>query len=139
MANKNVKWTVIFDDKRVINQSVVNAAGWPAGYIINDDSFWNDAKWNNIHAIQFIDDGNDHNDAVEQVPGPNNRNMTWAEANLGDFRSQFIDRWDAAHLAQLQADWDADNVYNSPDSQDQETEAEKISRLGARPTSYTSP
>ena len=139
MANKNVKWSVIFDDRRVINQSVINAQGWPTGYVINDDSFWNDSKWNDIHAIQFIDDGNDHNDAVEQVPAPNNRNMTWAEANLGDFRSQFIDRWDAAHLAQLQADWDADIVYKSPDFQDPETEAEKIARLGARPTSYTSP
>ena len=37
----------------------------------------------------------------------------------------------SAHLAQLQSDWDNDNL-------DGETSAEKIARLGARPTSYSS-
>jgi len=142
MANKNVKWTVVFDDKRIINQGVINAQGWPTGYLINDDSFWNDAKWNDIHAIQFIDDSNDHNDAVEQVPGPTAKNMTWAEANLGDFRSQFIDKWDVAHLAQLQSDWDEDviRVFDAEGNiTSEESEADQITRKGARPTSYTSP
>ena len=52
---------------------------------------------------------------------------TWEDANLGDF-SDFIDKWDAVHLSQLQANWDDDNV-------DDETEEDKIARLGARPTS----
>ena len=64
----NSKWTVIFDDKQIINQSIKNEDGWPQRYIIdNDDAFWSDAKWNNIHAIQFIYDDNDHNDCVEYV------------------------------------------------------------------------
>ena len=51
-------------------------------------------------------------------------------ANLGDF-SDFTSRWDSAHLAQLQSNWDNDN-------EEDETEADKIARLGSRPTSYTS-
>jgi len=125
MANKNVKWTVIFPDRRVTCQGVKNSNGYPTTYVIDNDSFWSDSKWNDINAIQFIDDGNDHNDCVEMIPGTFGRNKTWAEAALGDFRSQFIDKWDVAHLAQLQADWDAD----------ERPESEK----GSRPTSYTSP
>ena len=124
MANTNVKWTVVFVDKMVVCQSVKNAGGHATGYVIDDNSLWSDSKWNDINAIQFIDDGNDHNDCVEMIPGTFGRNKTWAEAALGDFRSQFIDKWDVAHLAQLQADWDADD----------RPESEK----GSRPTSYTS-
>ena len=40
-------------------------------------------------------------------------------------------------LVQLQADWDSDNLYNE-DGTSAETSEEKISRLGARPTSYSS-
>ena len=37
----NSKWTVIFDDKQIINQSIKNEDGWPQRYIIdNDDAFW---------------------------------------------------------------------------------------------------
>ena len=44
----------------------------------------------------------------------------------------FWDREDySTHLAKLQSDWDNDNIEG-------ESEADKISRLGARPTSYTS-
>ena len=114
-----------FVDKMVVCQSVKNAGGHATGYVIDDNSLWSDSKWNDINAIQFIDDGNDHNDCVEMIPGTFGRNKTWAEAALGDFRSQFIDKWDVAHLAQLQADWDAD----------ERPESEK----GSRPTSYTSP
>ncbi len=121
----NTKWTVIFADKKILNQSVLNDGGWATSYKIDDDSFWNDPKWQNINAIQFIDDDNDHNDCVEMVPGTLGRNQTWAEAALGDFRSQFITKWDVAHLAKLQANWD----------EDPRDESEK----GARPTSYTSP
>jgi hypothetical protein len=141
MANANVKWTVLFPEKRITCQGVKNPAGWPVTYKIDNDSFWSDSKWQDIHVIQFIDDSNDHNDCVEMVPGTFGRNKTWAESNLGDFRSQFIDKWDVAHLAQLQADWDADgeNLTDEAGNPISETEAEKISRIGARPTSYTSP
>tara|TARA_Y100000592_G_scaffold100824_1_gene183090 strand:- start:4439 stop:4825 length:387 start_codon:yes stop_codon:yes gene_type:complete len=122
-------WTVVFDDKIIINQTKKNADGHSIGYIINDDAFWNDSKWSNIWAIQYKDDNLDYNDTVEHRDGTPHK--TWNEANLGDFRSQFVDKWDVAHLAQIQADWDNDNVEG-------ESEAEKIARLGARPTSYSS-
>ena len=41
------------------------------------------------------------------------------------------DKWDAKHLSAIQSAWDANNV-------DGETSDEKIARLGARPTSYSS-
>ena len=44
---------------------------------------------------------------------------------------QFVEKWDASHLAELQSNWDDDNV-------DDETSDEKIARLGAKPTSYSS-
>jgi len=141
MANTNVKWTVIFPDKRVTCQGVKNSTGYPTTYVIDNDSFWSDSKWNDINAIQFIDDGNDHNDCVEMIPGTFGRNKTWAESALGDFRSQFIAKWDVAHLAQLQADWDADVIITTNDdgSETTESEADQITRKGSRPTSYTSP
>jgi hypothetical protein len=43
----------------------------------------------------------------------------------------FINKWDAAHLATLQSNWDNNNVEG-------ETSEQKIARLGARPTSYSS-
>ena len=55
---------------------------------------------------------------------------TWEDANLGDIQD-FISRWDSAHLNKLQTEWDVDNVEG-------ETESDKITRLGARPTSYSS-
>ena len=121
----NATWTVVFEDKLIIKQSG-DAAG---PYKIDNDSFWNDSKWSNIWAIQYVADNEDHNDTVEYRDST--PHATWTDANLGSFQSQFIDKWDAAHLAKLQADWDADNV-------DDETESEKITRLGARPTSYSS-
>ena len=118
----NATWTVVFDDKMIIKQSG-DAAG---PYVISDDDFWGLAKWSNIWAIQYgtfaPSDTVEHRD---QTP-----HCTWEDANLGDF-SDFTDRWDAAHLSKLQSDWDSDN-------EDGETEADKIARLGARPTSYSS-
>ena len=119
----NATWTVVFDDKMVIKQSG-DAAG--TSYVISDDDFWGLAKWNNIWAIQY--GTSNPSDTVEYRDAT--PHSTWEDANLGDFQD-FITRWDAAHLAQLQSDWDNDNV-------DDETEAAKISRLGARPTSYSS-
>jgi hypothetical protein len=61
---------------------------------------------------------------------------TYADANLGDI-SQFSNKWDAAHLAQLQADWDNDPGYINTGNLYAD-EAEKIADLGPRPTSYSS-
>ena len=123
----NADWTVVFDDKVIIKQT---GDGSGNAYTIEDqDSFWNDSKWSNIWAIQYKDDNHDYNDSVEYRD--TTPHATWTEANLGDFRSQFIDKWDVKHLAKLQSDWDENNVLD-------ETESEKLTRLGARPTSYSS-
>tara|TARA_E500000318_G_C3554366_1_gene210387 strand:- start:1131 stop:1511 length:381 start_codon:yes stop_codon:yes gene_type:complete len=123
----NANWTVVMDDKMIMNHGVKNENDQPTSYkILDDDAFWNQAKFSNIWAIQYgtsvSSDEVEHRDDTSHC--------SFAEANLGDF-SDFTSRWDSAHLAQLQSNWDNDNV-------DDETEAEKISRLGARPTSYSS-
>ena len=118
----NAIWTVIFEDKMIIKQSG-DAAG---PYIISDNDFWGLAKWNNIWAIQY--GTSNPNDTVEYRDDTPQSN--WEDANLGDFQD-FITRWDSAHLAKLQSDWDNDNV-------DDESESDKIARLGARPTTYSS-
>jgi hypothetical protein len=119
----NANWTIVFEDKMIIKQSG-DAAGTP--YIISDDSFWSDSKFSNIWAIQH---GNSTtSDEVEYRDST--PHSSFADANIGDI-NQFSSKWDSAHLAQLQSDWDNDNV-------DGETDAEKITRLGARPTSYSS-
>tara|TARA_X000000950_G_scaffold238581_1_gene290708 strand:+ start:1248 stop:1658 length:411 start_codon:yes stop_codon:yes gene_type:complete len=132
----NAQWTVIFDDKRVVKQSG-DAAG--TAYNIVDNDFWGLAKWNNIWAIQYgTANVNDQVEYRDETP-----HASWTDANLGDF-SDFISRWDSAHLAKLQADWDADvlEVYSGegPDAvlESTESEADQIARKGARPTSYSS-
>ena len=119
----NAQWTVVFDDKMVIKQSG-DAGG--TSYIIDDNDFWGLAKWNNIWAIQYgTSNPNDTVEYRDETP-----HSTWEAASLGDFQD-FITRWDSAHLAQLQSNWDDDNVEG-------ESEADKVARLGARPTSYSS-
>ena len=113
----NSNWTVIFDDKLIIKQTG-DAAG--TGYIFNEDPFWSDSKFSNIWAIQY--ETNPSTDEVEHRDAT--PHCTYADANLGDFQSQFIDKWDAAHLNRLQHDWDNDS----------REESEK----GPRPTSYSS-
>ena len=120
----NATWTVVFEDKIVIKQSG-DAAG--TAYTISDNDFWGLAKWDNIWAIQY--GTANPTDTVEYKDGTSH--SSWEDANLGDF-SDFITRWDAAHLAQLQSDWDNDNIVD-------ETADDKIARLGARPTSYSTP
>jgi hypothetical protein len=116
-------WTVIFDDKKVIKN---NGAEKGTGYQINDDTFWSQSKYSNIWAIQY---GN--TPATDEVEYRDTTpHSTFTDANLGNFQD-FITKWDSAHLVQLQSDWDNNNI-------DGETEAEKITRLGARPSSYTS-
>ena len=120
----NATWTVIMDDKMIVKQSGDGAGAYT---ITGEDSFWSDSKWSNIWAIQ-----NGTSPSSNEVEyRDETAHSSWTDASLGDFSSQFISKWDAAHLAQLQSDWDNDNV-------DGETESEKITRLGARPTSYSS-
>jgi len=118
MAAKG-NWTVVFEDKGIQKENGIR-------YIINDDAFWNQSKFSNIWAIQYgTSVTSDEVEYRDTTP-----HSSYADANLGDFQ-EFINRWDSAHLSKLQSDWDNDNV-------DGETEAEKIARLGARPTSYSS-
>ena len=121
----NATWTVVFDDKIVI-KNYNEGASEGIGYVINDDSFWSDSKFSNIWAIQY---GNSiTSDEVEYRD--TTPHSSFADANIGDI-SQFSSKWDSVHLIELQSGWDNDNV-------DGETDAEKITRLGARPTSYSS-
>lgn len=124
---KHGSWTVIFEDKMVIKKTGEFNTTNGRGYSIDDDTFWSQSKFDNIHAIQFTDDNVD-NDQVEYKD--DSANGSYDSNVLGNF-NEFITRWDTAHLAALQAEWDEDNVEG-------ETEAEKITRLGARPTSYSS-
>ena len=130
MAAKG-NWTIVFQDK-VIIKNFAEGASEGIGYKINDDAFWNDPKFSNIWAIQYgttnTSDEVEHKDTTPH--------SSFADANLGDI-SQFSNKWDSAHLSQLQFNWDNDNLYNE-DGSSAETEAEKITRLGARPTSYSS-
>ena len=129
----NATWTVVFEDKFIIKQTGSDAG---TGYTINDDAFWSESKFSNIWAIQYQNSViTDEVEYRDETP-----NSTYADANLGDFQ-QFIDLWNAANLAQLQSNWDNDNLrIEDPEGEDppvfrDETEAEKIARLGARPTS----
>ena len=129
MASKGT-WTVVFEDKAV-------QKGTGKQYVINDDAFWNQSKFSTVWAIQYgASNTSDEVEYRDETP-----HSSYADANLGDFQ-EFINRWDAAHLAQLQTDWD-DNTLSIEDPVGSETfrnetEAEKITRLGARPTSYSS-
>jgi len=131
----NGNWTIVFDDKIII-KNYAEGANEGIGYVIDDDSFWSDSKFSNIWAIQY---GNSIvSDEVEYRDQTSH--SSYAEANLGDI-SQFSNRWDSAHLAKLQSDWDNDNgdtIDADGNVTHTETESEKISRLGARPSSYSS-
>jgi hypothetical protein len=136
MATKS-NWTIVFEDKLII-KNYAEGASEGIGYVINDDSFWNDSKFSNIWAIQH---GNSiTSDEVEYRD--TTPHSSFADANIGDI-SQFSSKWDSEHLAKLQSDWDNDNNHTYDDSEppviiQEETNAEKITRLGARPTSYSS-
>ena len=119
----NANWTVVFDDKKVIKNT---GAEEGTAYVINDDSFWGQSKFSNIWAIQH--GTSNTSDEVEYNDG--SPHSAYDEAVLGPIQD-IINKWDAAHLAQLQSNWDNDNV-------DDETAEQKINRLGAKPTSYSS-
>ena len=127
----NANWTIVFEDKKVI-KNYAEGTDESIGYVISDDSFWSDSKFSNIWAIQH---GNSTtSDEVEYRDST--PHSSFADANIGDI-SQFSNKWDSAHLAQLQSNWDNDNAVDE-DGNSTETEVEKITRLGARPTSYSS-
>jgi len=118
----NATWTVVMEDKMITKQSGDGAGN---NYIIDDNAFWSQSDFSNIWAIQYgttpSSDEVEHRDTTPHA--------SWESKGISF--QQFIDKWDAAHLTKLQSDWDNDNVEG-------ETEAEKITRLGARPTSYSS-
>ena len=125
----SANWTIIFEDKLIIKQSG-DAAG--TSYDIPDDSFWSDSKFSNIWAIQHgTSITSDEVEYRDETP-----HSSYADANIGDI-NQFSSKWDSAHLAKLQSNWDSNNAVDE-DGNSTETEAEKIIRLGARPTSYSS-
>lgn len=126
----NANWTVIFEDKMVI-KNYAEGANEGIGYKINDDAFWATTAFQNIWAIQS--GTSNSSDEVEHRDGTSHCSL----ADEGIDMQQFIDRWDAAHLIKLQFDWD-DNNYDEEGNLISETEAEKIARIGARPTSYSS-
>lgn len=135
MPFKTPDWSVIVTDRFIVKRSGEFNFSNARGYKINDDAFWNQAKFSNIHAIQFTDDNTD-NDQVEYNDGT--PNSSYDASILGPF-SQFIEKWDAAHLVEdLQASWDKDGLINPGDSTDQWTYEEKVAALGPRPTSYSS-
>ena len=123
----NPTWVVVFDDKRVINHAVKNDDGHPIGHTIDDDAFWNQSNFSNLWAIQYgnakVEDQVEHRDSTPHA--------AYNSVTHGNF-NEFITRWDAAHLAELQAVWDENNETD-------ETAEQKINRLGARPTSFSSP
>ena len=130
----NGKWTVVFDDKIII-KNYDEGSGEGVSYKIDDNDFWGLAKWNNIWAIQYAT--SNPSDTVEYRD--TTPHSTWEDANLGDFQD-FITRWDSAHLAHLQKEWDSNNsgTGDSKETYVPETEEEKIARIGARPTEYSS-
>jgi hypothetical protein len=114
----NAQWTVVFEDKTIIKNHAEGASEG-VGYNIDDDAFWGQSKFSNIWAIQYgTSTTSDEVEYRDETP-----HSSYADANLGDI-SQFSSKWDSAHLAKLQSDWDADT----------RDESEK----GPRPTSYSS-
>ena len=127
----NANWTVVFEDKTVI-KNYAEGASEGVGYIIDDDTFWSQSKFSNIWAIQHgTSVSTDQVEYRDETP-----HSDYDSSVLGDI-SQFSDKWDNAHLIQLQYDWDNNNAGDEEGNLT-ETEAEKIARLGARPTSYSS-
>jgi len=127
-------WVAVFDDKRVINQSVKNDYGHAIAYTIDDDAFWNQSHFSNLWSIQYgtakVEDQVEYRDETPHT--------AFDAVTHGDF-NEFITRWDAAHLAHLQEEWDKNNSFTDTDPPVLETAEQKINRLGARPTSFTSP
>jgi hypothetical protein len=120
----NANWTIVFEDKMII-KNYAEGAGEGVGYKINEDAFWATTDFQNIWAIQS--GTSNSSDEVEH----RNDNPHCSLVDEGIDIQQFVTRWDAVHLTTLQTKWDNNDVEG-------ETSEEKISRLGARPTSYSS-
>ena len=111
------KWTIVFHDKCVIKNHAEGASRG-IGYVISDDAFWATTDFQNIWAIQSgTSNSSDEVEHRDETP-----HCSFADKGI-DIQ-QFADRWDAAHLSKLQANWDGDT----------RDESEK----GSRPTSYSS-
>ena len=111
------KWTIVFEDKCVI-KNFAEGASEGIGYVISDDAFWATTDFQNIWAIQAgTSNSSDEVEHRDETPH-------CSLADKGIDIQQFADRWDAAHLSKLQANWDGDT----------RDESEK----GSRPTSYSS-
>ena len=120
----NATWTVVFDDRKIKKNTGAEKDIYYK--LTDDDAFWNQSKFSNIWAIQYgTSNSSDEVEYRDETP-----HSSWADANLGDF-SDFITKWDASHLVALQNEWDHDTLEG-------ESESDKIARLGARPTSYSS-
>lgn len=132
---KHGSWTVVFDDQLIIKKTNDFGISNGKGLICGGTDFWNQPKFSNLHAIQFTDDNLD-NDQVEFKD--NSPNGPYDVSKYGDFR-QFIDLWDAAYLSTIQEQWDNNvNFVNTDGNQVPETLEQKITRLGPRPTTYSS-
>jgi hypothetical protein len=137
------KWSIIVPDK-IIAKQYSEGEGVSLWFYIRDESFWRDNLALNIKAIQYTGDNSD-TQQVEYNDGSLHSHFT------GDIK-KFADEWDKAYLLKLQNDWDRANLtillnsndpgFNSqsPDIKQyrDETEEEKIARIGNRPTSYAS-
>jgi uncharacterized protein YozE (UPF0346 family) len=120
------KWAIVFDDRMVLKRHQEFDTATSKGLNVGDDALWNQSKFDNIWAIQYgTSVTSDEVEYRDETP-----HSSYADANLGPI-SQFTDLWDAAYLSELQSNWDNDNV-------DGETAEQKVTRLGARPTSYVS-
>jgi len=129
----NANWTIVMDDKKITKNYAEGASEGIGFLILDDDAFWNQSKFSNIWAIQHgASNTSDEVEYRDETP-----HTSYADANLGDI-SQFTNKWDTMYLAKIQSDWDNNFLFDSNDEVISETEAEKIARLGARPTSYTS-
>jgi len=81
----NAQWTIIFEDKMVIKNHAEGASEG-VGYIISDDSFWDQSKFSNIWAIQYgASNTSDEVEHKDETP-----HCSYAEANLGEFKTYII-------------------------------------------------
>jgi hypothetical protein len=121
------KWTIIAVDKRIIKQYDTTI-----GYEILDNNFWSNNLNQNIKAIQYTGDNND-SDQIEYKDNTPNSIFN------GDIKV-FADKWDEAHLLNLQNLWDNNNIEITlaDNTKRIETNEEKINRLGSRPVTYKS-
>lgn len=132
MASKG-NWGIVFEDKKITKNYDEGATEGIAFIINDDDDFWNQSKFNNIWAIQYgTSNTSDEVEYRDETP-----HSSYAEANLGDI-TQFTNKWDIKYLEKIQNDWDNNHLYDDNNNLVSETNEEKITRLGARPTSYTS-